>query len=41
MLKQNGKQNTKTKPEGRNRKSLYAIEREKQSGRSAMTDPKS
>ena len=29
VLKQNGKQNTKTKPEGSNRVSLYAIKREK------------
>ena len=40
MLKQNGKQNTKAKSEGRNRMSLNAIEREKRRGRSAAMDPK-
>ena len=36
VLKQNGKQNTKTKPESRNRMSSYAIKREKRSERSAI-----
>ena len=29
MLKKNGRENTKAKPEGKNRMSLYAIKREK------------
>ena len=38
MLKQNGKEKTKAKPEGRYRTSLDAIKREKRRGRSVAMD---